>query len=147
MRVRTTGHIVVASVILVLGMIFVAACSVQPVEMPVAEPAVELDDDALSRAYVEEAVAYFDKHGLEKTIEFYSTGESVDGERYLMLMDPKTYIATPRRFRFWSALSSPCFNPVDSMRGRPNALRRQAIGPRDWASIPYRERLNRNACS
>lgn len=65
MRVRTIGHIGVATVVLVLGMIFVAACAVQPVKMPEAEPAVELDEDALARAYVEEAVAYFDEHGLD----------------------------------------------------------------------------------
>jgi len=118
MRVRTTGHIVVATLILVLGMIFVAACSVQPVEMPVVEPEVELDEDALTKAYVENAVAYFAEHGLDKTIEFYSSGESVEGERYLMLMDPKTYIVHASPIAFLVGAKLPMFQPGGQYAGQ-----------------------------
>ena len=118
MRIRTTGHIVVAMVILVLGMIFVAACSVQPVKMPVAEPEVELDEDGITKAYVEKAVAYLDEHGLQKTIEFYSTGKSVEGERYLIVMEPETHIVRAAPLRFLIGAQLTMFQPGGQHAGQ-----------------------------
>lgn len=129
MRIRTAGHIGVAMVFLVLCMIFVSACAVQPVTMPIAEPAVELDEDALTRAYAEEAIAYFEEHGLEKTIEFYSSEESVDGERYLMLLDPETTIVHAAPIAFLVGAKLPMFQPGGQYAGQ--AERATAAG--HWA--------------
>ena len=118
MRMRTTGHIGVALVIVVLCMIFVSACAVQPVTMPIAEPAVELDEDALTSAYVEEAIAYFEEHGLEQTIAFYSSAASVDGERYLMLMDPQTTIVHAAPIAFLVGAKLPMFQPGGQYAGQ-----------------------------
>ena len=112
--------------ILVLCMIFASACAVQPVKMPIAEPAEELDEDAITRAYVEKAVAYFEEHGLEKTIAFYSSGESVDGERYLMLMDPKTFIVHASPIAFLVGAELPMFQPGGQYAGQ--AARATAAG-------------------
>ena len=56
------------------------------------EPAPAMDADALTRAYVEKAVAYYEANGLAATIERYSDPSSREGERQLDLLDAETYI-------------------------------------------------------
>ena len=62
----------------------------EPTPAPTPEP--EPDDDALTRAYVEKAVAYYEANGREATIERYSDPSSREGERQLDLLDAETYI-------------------------------------------------------
>ena len=75
---------------------------------------------------MEKAVAYFEEHGLEKTIAFYSSGESVDGERYLMLMDPKTFIVHASPIAFLVGAELPMFQPGGQYSGQ--AARATAAG-------------------
>ena len=47
----------------------------------------ELDDDALTRAYVQKAIDYYAQNGLEATREHFMTDESVENDRTLILID------------------------------------------------------------
>ena len=42
-------------------------------------------DDALTRAYVEAAVARYERDGMDATFAHYSSEESIEGERYLAI--------------------------------------------------------------
>ena len=46
------------------------------------------EDDALTRAYVEKAIAYYEANGLEATVAHYNSPESFEGERLLMMAEP-----------------------------------------------------------
>jgi len=50
------------------------------------EPSL-LDEQALTRAYVQEAIAYYDEHGRDATVEFYRSAASVEDQRTLILID------------------------------------------------------------
>ncbi len=96
---KAAVYVAAIGLIAVLG----AACAVQPVAVP-APPAApdeeaptlaevpEDDDDALTRAFVENAIAYYKENGLEATIERYSDPSSREGERQLDLLDAETYV-------------------------------------------------------
>ena len=55
-----------------------------PAATPDPEPVNE--DDALTRAYVEKAIDYYEANGRDATIEYYKGEESIEGGRYLHLM-------------------------------------------------------------
>ena len=61
----------------------------EPTAEPTATPEPEPvdDDDALTRAYVEGAIDYYDANGRDATVEYYKGEESIDGDRYLILID------------------------------------------------------------
>ena len=59
----------------------------EPTPEPTPTPEPQPDQDALTRAYVEQAVAYYDANGRDATIEQYKSGESIEGGRYLYLLD------------------------------------------------------------
>ena len=54
--------------------------------------AQNVDDDALTKAYVDGASDYLRENGLEATVARYSVPPSVEGERFLFLVDPDTRI-------------------------------------------------------
>ena len=59
-----------------------------PTATPEPEPVVdEDDDDALTRAYLQKAMDYYDANGLDATVAHYRADESVEGERTLVLLD------------------------------------------------------------
>ena len=47
----------------------------------------ELDDDALTRTYVQKAIDFYAQNGLEATRERYMTDESIENDRTLILID------------------------------------------------------------
>ena len=47
----------------------------------------EPDDDALTRAYVEKAIDYYEENGLDATVAQYRADESVENDRTLILID------------------------------------------------------------
>ncbi len=61
------------------------APTVAPTATPEPEPVNE--DDALTRAYVEKAIAYYDANGRDATVEYYKTEPSVENGRSLILLD------------------------------------------------------------
>ena len=50
-------------------------------------------DDALTKAYVQEAIAFYEANGLEATVAYYNSRESFEGERALLVIDPVQSIA------------------------------------------------------
>ena len=68
-------------------------------DTPLPDPpaAAEPDDDALTRDYVERAWEYYQANGLEATVARYSEESSIEGERYLIVVDPKelTLVVSP----------------------------------------------------
>ena len=58
----------------------------EPTPTPEPEP---VDDDALTRAYVEKAIAFYEANGLDATVELYNSATSVEGKRVLFLLDAK----------------------------------------------------------
>ena len=61
-----------------------AAPTAAPTETQEPEPANE--DDALTRAYVEKAIAYYEANGRDATVEYYKSEESIEGDRYLYII-------------------------------------------------------------
>ena len=59
-----------------------------PTPAPMPEPEPMNEDDALTRAYVEKAIAYYEANGLEATVAYYNSPESFEGERLLMMAEP-----------------------------------------------------------
>ncbi len=53
---------------------------------PTPEP-VALDDDDLSRAFVEGAIEYYGENGLDATVEFFMSPDSIQNDRSLVLLD------------------------------------------------------------
>ncbi len=64
---------------LLFAAVLAAGCAVQPVTIQ--------DDEALTLAYVAEAIEFFEENGLEATVERYNTEASIEGERSLLLID------------------------------------------------------------
>ena len=54
--------------------------------------AQDMDDDAMSKAYVDSAIEYYADRGLGKTVERYGNPLSWDGERYLIAADAETHV-------------------------------------------------------
>ena len=52
------------------------------------------EDDAFTKAYVMEAIDFYEANGLEATVAYYNSGESFeDGERMMLIIDPVQSIA------------------------------------------------------
>ena len=71
-----------------------AAPPPEPTAAPVPSPAPEttaqpvaLSEDELTQSYVEKAIRHYDENGLEATLKFYMSGDSVDHGRTLILLD------------------------------------------------------------
>ena len=52
-------------------------------------PEESADDDAVTRAYVHQAIDYYDTNGLDTTVGFYNSGASVENGRVLLLVDTR----------------------------------------------------------
>ncbi len=62
----------------------------EPTSAPTPEPTPEpaaLDDDALTRAFVETAIEYYGENGLDATVEFYRSESGTEDGRTLILLD------------------------------------------------------------
>jgi len=53
---------------------------------PTPEPAV-LDDDAVTKAYVANAIDYYEENGLDATVDFYKSPAGTEDGRTLILLD------------------------------------------------------------
>ncbi|MXX52953.1 MAG: hypothetical protein F4Z35_03120, partial [Dehalococcoidia bacterium] len=53
-------------------------------------PTPEPDDDAITLAYVMDAIARYESDGLDATVAYYNSEESVQGERGLRIYDPES---------------------------------------------------------
>ena len=63
-----------------------------PLPDPPTAPAVEADDDALTMAYVMRAIELYESEGREATVAHYNSRESVEGERFMTIIDADTNI-------------------------------------------------------
>ncbi len=52
------------------------------------------DPEAATRAYIEKAIAYYDEHGLEATVEYYNSVESIEQQWFLELRNSDGIILT-----------------------------------------------------
>ena len=98
-RRSSPGRVLVA-LLLVLASVaaFSIACSddpeptptpdptASPAQQPAQEPAA-LDDDALTRAYVEKAIEYYGENGLDATLAFYRSEAATQDGRTLILLN------------------------------------------------------------
>ena len=59
---------------------------------PLPDPpmAAEPDDDAVTMAYVQRAIERYDRDGLDETVAYYNSEESVEGERGLRIYDTES---------------------------------------------------------
>ena len=51
------------------------------------------DPEAHTKAYVQQAIDYYDREGAEATLAYYNTPASIDGANWLMIVDPEGDIA------------------------------------------------------
>ncbi len=59
----------------------------EPTATPTPEPVAVVDDEALSRAYVQKAIDFYEANGLDATVAQYRPDESVENDRSLILID------------------------------------------------------------
>ena len=52
-----------------------------------------VDEDALTAAYVEKALKLYADEGLDAVVSYYSSQDSIEDERYLVVVDADTYVA------------------------------------------------------
>ena len=52
------------------------------------------DPRAYTQAYVADAIAYYNENGLEATVAYYNSEESIDGQWYLMMSDANNKLLT-----------------------------------------------------
>ena len=60
--------------------------------LPDPPPAAEPDDDALTTAYVMKAIDRYEREGREATVAYYNSRESVEGQRFMSIIDADTNI-------------------------------------------------------
>ena len=83
-----------------------AAPTVAPTATPAPtatlEPEPVNQDDKLTRAYVEKAIAYYDANGRDATVEYYKSEESIEGGRHLYIItkDEGILLAMPFYHQF-----------------------------------------------
>ena len=63
-----------------------------PLPEPPTAPAVELDDDAVTVAYVMKAIERYESEGRESLVAYYNRRDSVEGERWLTIIEGDTSI-------------------------------------------------------
>ena len=54
------------------------------------------DDGQYTKSLVEEAIRRYDRDGRQAAIEYYSSGESVDGQWYVFIVDGNGYHRAPQ---------------------------------------------------
>ena len=59
--------------------------------LPISGPATE-DDDALTKAYMMQAIDRYERDGLDATLAYYSSRESIEDERDMLIIDPQQSI-------------------------------------------------------
>lgn len=59
---------------------------------PRPEPESEPDDDALTTAYVMRAIERYEREGREATVAYYNSRESVEGQRFMSIIDADTNV-------------------------------------------------------
>ncbi len=59
----------------------------EPTATATPEPEPVNEDDALTIAYVEKAIERYKRDGLDAAVAYYSSEESIEGERYLFILD------------------------------------------------------------
>ena len=64
-----------------------ATATPAPAPTPTPMPASVNEDDELTMAYVQGALERYERDGLEATVAYYSSGESIEGERFLFIID------------------------------------------------------------
>ena len=60
--------------------------------LPDPPPAAEPDDDALTNAYVMRAIERYEREGRAATVAYYNSRESVEGQRFMTIIDADTNI-------------------------------------------------------
>ena len=63
-----------------------------PLPDPPTAPMAEPDDDALTTAYVMRAIELYESEGREATVAHYNSRESIEGERFMSIIDADTNI-------------------------------------------------------
>jgi signal transduction histidine kinase len=73
-----------AVLVMLAALVFAVSCSVQVQEAP-PDPAE--DPAAYTQYFVNQAIAYYTANGLQATIDFYNSMESIDGQWYMFIGD------------------------------------------------------------
>ena len=63
-----------------------------PTPAPKPEQVSEPDDDALTTAYVMRAIERYEREGREATVAYYNSRESVEGQRFMSIIDADTNV-------------------------------------------------------
>ena len=76
------------------GLAFMSARFSGDLDTPLPDPpaAAEPDDDTLTTAYVMKAIERYEREGREATVAYYNSRESVEGERFMSIIDADTNI-------------------------------------------------------
>ena len=91
---------------------------------------IDVDDDAITRAYVTNAIAYYDKHGREAAFAYYNSRESFEGERSMLIYEPDTL--TVRVYPVFLDLVGSYFTPNSEFGGILARLYQSVIEEDGW---------------
>ena len=98
--------------------------------MITVEHGTDLDDDALTIAYVRRAIAYYDEHGRKAAFAYYNSRESFEGERSMLIYEPDTL--TVRVYPVFLDLVGSYFSPNSDFGGLLARLHQSVIEGDGW---------------
>ncbi len=70
------------------------------------------EDDALTKAYVMKAIERYDRDGREATLAYYSNRESIEGERFMYIIDPQQSVILASGLSAGVGAPAPTLGPV-----------------------------------
>ncbi len=70
------------------------------------------DEDALTKAYVMKAIERYQRDGREATLAYYSSRESIEGERLMLIIDPQQSIILASGLSTRVGAPAPALGPV-----------------------------------
>ncbi|MYC14229.1 MAG: hypothetical protein F4Y39_10935 [Gemmatimonadetes bacterium] len=70
------------------------------------------DEDALTKAYVMKAIERYQRDGREATLAYYSSRESIEGERFMYIIDPQQSVILASGLSAGVGAPAPTLGPV-----------------------------------
>ena len=70
------------------------------------------EDDALTKAYVMKGIERYERDGREATLAYYSSQESIEGDRFMLIIDPQQSVILASGLPVHVGAPAPGFGPV-----------------------------------
>ena len=105
------------------------------------------DDNALTKAYVMKAIEHYEREGLDATLAYYSSRESIEGERYMLIIDPQQSVILATGLSIYIGAPAPTggsFPPMEDVPAEGIWVDHQGSHPTTLQIVPKRSFLIRH---